>query len=178
MGLGNVGTRPDSGIPLSLAMKHGMEENKSRFGLNWKAPPFLIRDPVALDTFPDNTNVGWGRFLMLWSSARSGVSLGGGRGGWGFFSTVRTARGLTGSKNAGGLKMQSSGKIFIFSRLEAVVVVELELEFSVSVLELSVSPSSSSCRSPVRVSISWTTWRQEGEVSLRQLMSLSRQVLN
>lgn len=58
MGLGNVGTRPDSGIPLSLAMKHGVEENKSLFGFNVKTPPFLIRGPVALDIFPDNTNVG------------------------------------------------------------------------------------------------------------------------
>lgn len=73
-------------------------------------------------------------------------------------STVRSARGLTGtgSMSAGGLNMQSSGKSFIFSRLEAVVVVvvELELELSVSVFELSVSPSSSSCRSQVRVSMS------------------------
>lgn len=62
----------------------------------------------------------------------------------------------TGVTGVGSLKMQSSEKSFIFSRLEAVVVVvvELELELSVSVLELSVSPSSSSCRSPVRVSIS------------------------
>lgn len=64
-----------------------------------------------------------------------------------------------GAMGAGILKMQSSGKSFIFSRLEAVVVVvELELELSVSVLELSVIPSSSNCRSPVRVSMSWTTW--------------------
>lgn len=58
MGLGNVGTRPDSGIPPSLEMKHGVEENKSLFGFKGKTPPFLIRDPVALDIFPDNTNVG------------------------------------------------------------------------------------------------------------------------
>lgn len=58
MGLGNVGTRPDSGIPLSLEMKHGVEESKSLFGFKGKTPPFLIRDPVALDIFPDNTNVG------------------------------------------------------------------------------------------------------------------------
>lgn len=58
MGLGNVGTRPDSGIPLSLEMKQGVEENKSLFAFNEKTPPFLIRDPDALDKFPDNTNVG------------------------------------------------------------------------------------------------------------------------
>lgn len=58
MGLGNVGTRPDSGIPLSLERKHGVEENKSLFGFKGKIPPFLIRDPVALDIFPDNINVG------------------------------------------------------------------------------------------------------------------------
>lgn len=73
-------------------------------------------------------------------------------------STVRTAGGLagTGAMGAGSLKMESSGKSFIFSKLEAVVVVvvELELELSVSVFELSVSPSSSSCRSHVRVSMS------------------------
>lgn len=73
-------------------------------------------------------------------------------------STVRTPGGLmgTGIREAGVLNMQSSGKSFIFSRLDAVVVVvvELELEFSVSVFELSVSPSSSNCRSQVRVSIS------------------------
>lgn len=57
MGLGNVGTRPDSGIPLSFEMKHGVEENKSLFGFKGKIPPFL-RDPLALDKFPDNTNVG------------------------------------------------------------------------------------------------------------------------
>lgn len=76
----------------------------------------------------------------------------------GFLSTVSTVEGLrgTGMMGAGVLKMQSSGKSFIFSRLEAVVVVvvELELELSVSVFELSVSLSSSSCRSEVRVSIS------------------------
>lgn len=98
---------------------------------------------------------------MLWSSALIEVSLGGGRGGWDFLSTVRTEEGLTktGLRGTCVLKMQSSGKTFIFSKLDAVVVVvvELELEFSVSVFELSVSPSSSSCRSPVRVSISWTT---------------------
>lgn len=164
MGLGKVGTSPDSGIPLSLEMKHGVDEKKSLFGFSGKTPPFLNKDPFALDIFPDKTNVGWGRFLMLWSSALSGVSLGGGRGGCGFFSTVRTAGGLTGTGLWGTwvLKMQSSGKIFIFSKLEAVVVVvvELELELSVSVFELSVSPSSSSCRSQVRVSISWTTWWQ------------------
>jgi len=55
MGLGNVGTRPDSGAPPSLEMKHGKEEKKSLFG---KTLPFLIRDPVALEMFPDNTNVG------------------------------------------------------------------------------------------------------------------------
>lgn len=73
-------------------------------------------------------------------------------------STVRTAEGLTGTgvRGPGVLNKQSSGKSFIFSRLEAVVVVvvELELELSVSVLELSVSPSSSSCRSQVKVSMS------------------------
>lgn len=74
-------------------------------------------------------------------------------------STVRTVGGLmgTGVRGAGVLNKQSSGKSFIFSRLDAVVVVvvvELELEFIVSVFELSVSPSSSSCRSQVRVSIS------------------------
>lgn len=58
MGLGNVGTSPDSGIPLSLEMKHGVEENSSLFGFNGKTPPFLSRDPLALDIFPDNTNVG------------------------------------------------------------------------------------------------------------------------
>lgn len=58
MGLGNVGTSPDSGMPLSLEMKHGVEENKSLFCFKGKTPPFLIRDPVALDIFPDNTNVG------------------------------------------------------------------------------------------------------------------------
>lgn len=85
------------------------------------------------------------------------MSLGGGRGGWDFFSTVRTAEGLTGTGVMGiTLEMQSSGKSLIFSRLEAVlvVVVELELELSVSVFELSVSPSSSSCRSQVKVSMS------------------------
>lgn len=94
--------------------------------------------------------------MTLWSSALSGVCLGGGRGGLGFLSTVSTPGGLTAMGMAGVLKMQSSGKSFIFSRLEAVVVVvvELELELSVSVLETSVSPSSSSCRSQVSVSIS------------------------
>lgn len=58
MGRGNVGTSPDSGIPLSLEMKHGVEENNSLFGFNGKTPPFLNRDPLALDIFPDNTNVG------------------------------------------------------------------------------------------------------------------------
>lgn len=85
------------------------------------------------------------------------MSLGGGRGGWDFLNTVRTAEGLTETGVVGSsLEMQSSGKSFIFSRLEAVVVVvvELELELSVSVFELSVSPSSSSCRSQVRVSMS------------------------
>ncbi|TNN59128.1 hypothetical protein EYF80_030662 [Liparis tanakae] len=55
MGLGSVGTRPASGAPPSLEMKHGIEENKSLLG---NTLPFLIRDPVALETFPDNTNVG------------------------------------------------------------------------------------------------------------------------
>lgn len=93
---------------------------------------------------------------MLCSSARNGVSLGGGKGGCAFFRTVSTVEGFmdTGVMGLGSLKMQSSEKSLIFSRLEAVVVVELELELSVSVLELSVSPSSSSCRSPVRVSMS------------------------
>lgn len=58
MGLGRVGTRPDSAMPLSLEMKHGVEENKSLFGFKGKTPPFRIRDPVALDIFPDKTNVG------------------------------------------------------------------------------------------------------------------------
>lgn len=58
MGLGNVGTRPDSGIPLSLEIKHGGEENKSLFDFNGKTPPFRNRDPLALDVFPDNTKVG------------------------------------------------------------------------------------------------------------------------
>lgn len=58
MGRGNVGTRPDSGIPPSLEMKHGIVENKFLFGFIGKAPPFLIRDPAPLDIFPDNTNVG------------------------------------------------------------------------------------------------------------------------
>lgn len=58
MGLGNVGTSPDSDTPLSLVMKHGEEENSSLFFLNGKIPPFLIIDPLALDRFPDNTNVG------------------------------------------------------------------------------------------------------------------------
>lgn len=57
MGLGNVGTSPDSGTPLSLEMKHG-EEKISLFGFMGKTPPFLIRVPLALDRFPDNTNVG------------------------------------------------------------------------------------------------------------------------
>lgn len=57
MGLGNVGTRPDSGIP-SLEIKQGGEENKSLFGFSGKTPPFLITDPAALDIFPDNTKVG------------------------------------------------------------------------------------------------------------------------
>lgn len=98
---------------------------------------------------------------MLCSSAFRGVSLGGGSGGCGFLRTVRTVGGLAGTwvTGGGGLKIQSSGQSFIFSRLEAVVVVvELELELSVSVFELSVMPSSSSCRSQVRVSISCTTW--------------------
>lgn len=85
------------------------------------------------------------------------MSLGGGRGGWDFLSTVRTADGLTETGAVGiSLGTQSSGKSFIFSRLDAVVVVvvELELELSVSVFELSVSPSSSSCRSQVKVSMS------------------------
>lgn len=145
-------------------MKHGVEENKSLFGFIGKTPPFLIREPDALDIFPDKTNVGWGRFFTLWSSPLSGVSLGGGRGGWDFFSTVRTAEGLMESGVMGfSLEMQSSGKSLIFSRLEAVlvVVVELELELSVSVFELSVSPSSSSCRSQVKVSMSWTTWKKQ-----------------
>lgn len=45
-------------MPLSLEMKHGVEENKSLFGFNGKTPPFLIRGPDALDVFPDRTNVG------------------------------------------------------------------------------------------------------------------------
>lgn len=73
-------------------------------------------------------------------------------------STVSTVEGFmgTGLMGAVSLKMQSSEKSFILSKLDAVVVVvvELELELRVSVLELSVSPSSSSCRSPVSVSIS------------------------
>lgn len=156
-------------------MKHGVEENKSLFGFSGKSPPFLNKDPLAFEIFPDKTNVGWGRLLTLWSSALCEVSLGGGRGGCGFFRTVNTAEGLTGTglKGTWVLKKYSSGRSFIFSRLEAVVVVvvELELELSVSVFELSVSPSSSSCRSQVRVSISWTTWWQAGEMSLWQLRS-------
>lgn len=59
MGLGNVGTSPDSDIPLSLVMKHGEEENSSLFFVfNGKIPPFLIMDPFDLDRFPDNTKVG------------------------------------------------------------------------------------------------------------------------
>lgn len=58
MGLGNVGTSPESGIPLSLEMKHGVEENKSLFAFNGKIPPFLNKEPLALDKFPDNTSVG------------------------------------------------------------------------------------------------------------------------
>lgn len=58
MGLGKVGTSPDSGIPLSLEMKHGVEENKSLFAFNGKIPPFRSRAPLALDGFPDSTNVG------------------------------------------------------------------------------------------------------------------------
>lgn len=104
---------------------------------------------------------------MLCSSVLSGVSLGGGKGGWDLLKTARTAEGLTGTgmMEEGFLKMLSSGKSFIFSRLDAVVVVELELELSVSVLELSVIPSSSSCRSQVSVSISWTTCMTRRDVT-------------
>lgn len=65
MGLGRVGTSPDSGIPQSLEMKHGVEENKSLLGFDGTTPPFLKMGPLALDMFPDNTKVGWGRFFML-----------------------------------------------------------------------------------------------------------------
>ena len=58
MGLGNVGTSPDSGIPLSLERKHGGEENKSLVFNGKTIPPFLIREPLALDIFPDNIKVG------------------------------------------------------------------------------------------------------------------------
>lgn len=80
----------------------------------------------------------------------TGVSRGGGGGGFGFFRTVRIADG-----GAGGLLRGALACTLIFSRLEAVV--PLELLFRVSVLELSVI-SSSSCRSEVRVSIWSTTW--------------------
>lgn len=58
MGRGSVGTRPDSGTPLSVDMKHGVEENKSLLGLSGKTPPFLMAEPAALEIFPDNTKVG------------------------------------------------------------------------------------------------------------------------
>lgn len=58
MGLGKVGTSPDSEIPLSPEIKHGVDENISLFGFDGKTPPFLITDPFALDIFPDKIKVG------------------------------------------------------------------------------------------------------------------------
>lgn len=58
IGLGNVGTSPDSEIPLSPEMKQGVDENTSRLGLEVIIPPFLNTDPLALDIFPDKMKVG------------------------------------------------------------------------------------------------------------------------
>jgi hypothetical protein len=86
------------------------------------------------------------------SSLLTGVSRGGGGGGFGFLRIVRMVVGC-----AGPLRRGAFACTLIFSMLEAVV--PLELLFSVSVLELSVI-SSSSWRSEVRVSIWSTTWRE------------------
>lgn len=104
-------------------------------------PPFRRRVPLVFTGLTVGAALGG-------SSHLTGVSLGGGGGGFGFLRTVRIADGC-----AGGLMRGALACTLIFSMLDAVV--PLELLLSVSVLELSVI-SSSSCRSEVRVSI-WST---------------------
>lgn len=114
-------------------------QHKSPFGM--RLGPFRSRVPLVL------TGLAEGGGLSCLSHL-TGVSRGGGGGGFGFRRTVRIAEGCTGFLMSGVLP-----RTFTFSRLEAVVLLELLL--SVSVLELSVI-SSSSCRSDVNVSI-WST---------------------
>lgn len=119
-------------------------QHKSPFGMRLGPvgkPPFRSRVPLVLTVLAEGGSLGG-------SSHLTGVSRGGGGGGFGFRSTVRIAEGC-----AGGLMSGAPPRTLIFSKLEAVVLLELLL--SVSVLELSVI-SSSSCRSDVSVSI-WST---------------------
>lgn len=115
--------------------------------------PFLSRVPLVLTGLAEGGS-------LEGSSHLTGVSRGGGGGGFGFRSTVRIAEGC-----AGGLMSGALPRTLTFSKLEAVVLLELLL--SVSVLELSVI-SSSSCRSDVSVSIWSTTCTMARENTVRK----------